>query len=448
MKIFLRYLAVLWVINCNAQFDYLNAYIPYDSCNTTTHPILEIKTWVHIIQKSKNDPQNITKDSLHYLNNQFLWINQMYKNLKPPSRKNNNNELPYVKDSRIRFIIDTITFHVDENGWDRMATVPVTQTQRWINILHINSDSSTVLIEGVRDRYPPLLDSIIIFKSVFNNGVFHTKKAIRDGNNTLIYLKESISISEDSTGYVSYFKKVDKNCHKDNWIKHAKEDKNYLHVFYTGASKKGPAFGCGPSPYFLNVSKVISNGGYATAQLTAHELGHCLGLRHTNTPQFNDLPKSDKFGWINCNNTNTSNNIMGYNLCRNYLSPLQIAYIHYRYSTVNELCNTTENSNVCSKKINIRKNTKWDKSFISCGDIIVKKNKQLVITKKVTMPAGACIILEKKAKLIVDGGKILSTKNNWEGIVKCKSVYARKKTPKLKRNIPTVEMKNNGEIIY
>ena len=139
---------------------------------------------------------------------------------------------------------------------------------------------------------------------------------------------------------------------------------------------------------------------------------------------------------------------MGYNLCRNYLSPLQIAYIHYRYSTVNELCNTTENSNVCSKKINIRKNTQWDKSFISCGDIIVKKNKQLVITKKVTMPAGACIILEKKAKLIVDGGKILSTKNNWEGIVKCKSVYARKKTPKLKRNIPTVEMKNNGEIIY
>ena len=149
-----------------------------------------------------------------------------------------------------------------------------------------------------------------------------------------------------------YLKKVDKNCSKDNWMKHAKEDKNYLHVFYTGASKKGPAFGCGPSPYFLNVSKVISNGGYATAQLTAHELGHCLGLRHTNTPQFNDLPKSDKFGWINCNNTNTSNNIMGYNLCRNYLSPLQIAYIHYRYSTVKELCNTTENSSVCSKKIN------------------------------------------------------------------------------------------------
>ena len=90
----------------------------------TTHPILEIKTWVHIIQKSKKEPQNITKDSLHYLQNQFLWINQMYKNLKPPSRKNSKNELPYIKDSRIRFIIDTITFHMDENGWDRMATVP------------------------------------------------------------------------------------------------------------------------------------------------------------------------------------------------------------------------------------------------------------------------------------------------------------------------------------
>ena len=77
-------------------------------------------------------------------------------------------------------------------------------------------------------------------------------------------------------------------------------DKNSIHIFYTGSTVAKPAFGCGPSPYFLNVSRVLFNGGYATAQLTAHELGHCLGLRHTNVPQFDDLPPSDKFGWINC----------------------------------------------------------------------------------------------------------------------------------------------------
>ena len=65
------------------------------------------------------------------------------------------------------------------------------------------------------------------------------------------------------------------------------------------------------------------------------------------------------------------------------------------------------------------------------------------------MPAGAVIILEKKAKLVVDGGKILSTKDSWEGIVKCRSVYARRrKPPRLKRNIPSIELKNSGKIIY
>ena len=37
---------------------------------------------------------------------------------------------------------------------------------------------------------------------------------------------------------------------------------------------------------FLNVSNILKNGGY-TAQLTGHELGHCVGLRHQN-PQFDD----------------------------------------------------------------------------------------------------------------------------------------------------------------
>ena len=32
------------------QFEYLDAYIPYENTSKETHPILEIKTWVHIIQ--------------------------------------------------------------------------------------------------------------------------------------------------------------------------------------------------------------------------------------------------------------------------------------------------------------------------------------------------------------------------------------------------------------
>ena len=138
------------------------------------------------------------------------------------------------------------------------------------------------------------------------------------------------------------------------------------------------AFGCGPSPFYLNVSKFLENGRYATAQLTAHELGHCIGLRHTNTPQFSDLPRKDKFGWVNCNSKDVSNNIMGYNLCRNYLSPMQIGHIHQRYSTINELSLTTNNLMSNSYEIIIKKNTNWGKNILSKGTIIVKKNKRLL----------------------------------------------------------------------
>ena len=241
------------------QFKYLEPYIPYENTPKETHPILEIKTWVHIMQYSKSDPKNITKDSLHYLKTQFKWINQMFSQLKPPTVANANGEKPYVKDARIRFITDTISFHIDENGWDRMKMQKVSNSNRWIDIIKIDADSNSITLDGVRDRFKPILDSLIIEGTLLNNGVYHPLKAVRSGYNTIIYLKESINVSEDSTGHISYFQKIDKNCHRDNWVNFTNEDKNYLHIFYTGASKDAPAFGCGPSPYFLNVSNIIMN---------------------------------------------------------------------------------------------------------------------------------------------------------------------------------------------
>ena len=190
------------------------------------------------------------------------------------------------------------------------------------------------------------------------------------------------------------------------------------------------------------------NGGYATAQLTGHELGHCVGLRHTNTPQFNDLPRTDKFGWLKCDDKNVSNNIMGYNLCRNYLSPLQIGYIHYKYSNVAELAQTTKNIDHKTKKIKIKQNTLWEKSIISTGDIIVKRNSALTIKDKLIIPKGARIILEKRSKLIVDGGLIRSVKDKWGGIIYCRSYPNIHKKPLFKKNKAQLIEENNGEILY
>ena len=220
------------------QFEYLDSYIPYENTPEETHPILEIKTWVHIVQFDQSEPRNITKDSLGYLTKQFQWINQMFEKIQPPTVANSKWEKPYVKDSRVRFIIDTMSFHIDSVGWDRMQFKKEENSNKWLEIIEINADSSSITIKGIRSRFKPILDSLIVEGTLFNNGIFHPEKITLEidnsssnpRKNTVLFLKENIQISEDTTGYVTYFKKIDKNCHKDNWVKLANEDKNYLHV--------------------------------------------------------------------------------------------------------------------------------------------------------------------------------------------------------------------------
>ena len=329
-----------------------------------------------------------------------------------------------------------------------MEIIMEKDTNRWLEILEINADSNSITIKGVKNNFRPILDSLKVFGTNSNNGILHTSHTKKEGRNTIIYIKEILNVSEGRLGGISYFKKVDKKCNKDNWVRFTNENKEFLHVCYTGASSSVPAFGCGPSPFYLNISKFLDNGRYATAQLTAHELGHCIGLRHTNTPQFSDLPRKDKFGWINCNSNNVSNNIMGYNLCRNYLSPMQIGHIHYRYSTINELSLTTNNLMSNSSKIVIKKNTNWDKNILSKGTVIVKKNKTLTVSKNLLMPKNGVVILEKNSKIIVDGGRKYSPSKNWNGIIRKKGKAKNKKWHCRKKVNSQIILLNNGEISY
>ena len=431
-----------------AQNNHLESYIPFDTCKFSSHPILEIKVWVHVLQQSAETPKNITKDSSHFIEEQFQWINKIYSNLKPPSRTNSNNEKPYITDSRIQFLVDTISYHIDSNGWERMEVVIEKDSNRWLQILEINADSNCITVKGVKNNFRPILDSLKVLGTNSNNGILHTAYTKKEGRNTVIYFKETLNVSEGKVGVISYFQKVNKNCSKDNWVRFTNENKEFLHVFYTGSSSSVPAFGCGPSPFYLNVSKFLENGRYATAQLTAHELGHCIGLRHTNTPQFSDLPRKDKFGWINCNSNNVSNNIMGYNLCRNYLSPMQIGHVHQRYSTINELSLTTNNLISNKSKIVIKKNTHWHKNILSKGTVIIKKNKTLTVSKNLLIPKNGVIVLEKNSKIIVDGGRIYSPSKDWNGIMRKEGKDKTKNRCCRKKISGQIILLNNGKISY
>ena len=443
-------------IFCNtylSQNKDLKSYIPYENSSYNTHPIISIKTHIHIIKKDEFNSENLTEDSVDYIIQQYNWINNMYKSLKKPtylpkSKGFRLNNKFYIPDSRIRFIVDTISYYTNNDAWERMYMgVAVGGNFPW-KIIEIDLEKNEVIISGRWDSFlKSKADSLVIGSSGVNDGIYHRMSVHFMNNRTHIKMKEHLKKSA-LVGNITFFRKIDKNCHSDNWKNLANEDKNYLHVFYTSSTMDVPAFGCGPSPYYLNISRVIHNGHYATAQLTAHELGHCIGLRHTNTPQFDDLPPNDKFGWIKCNATNTSNNIMGYNLCRNYLSPKQIGYIHHRYSTDANLIKLTSNGMYDeSKTIEIWDDTTWNKAILISGDIIIRAYNTLIVKSMLSMAENSSIYIEKQAKLIVDGTIITNNHNKlWNGIVFCKSYERRHKKTCRKYKPGTLDLVNNGKV--
>lgn len=430
------------------QNENLKDYIPTEEISIKLMPPIEIKVHLHIIQYSKEKPKNLTLDSIHLIDQQFNWINDMYQHLNQPTLTSSDDKVHYIPDSRIRFRIDTILFHKDHLDWDRIhMSVSMTGAAPF-KIDSISITDQCFYIRGKQWANTFInSDSIAVFDSRENNGTYKLSDIRQNSKHTILKVKDEIRTT-DLSGKLSYFKKVDNNCNKDLWKKYTKSNKEALHVFMTGSSLSKKSFGCGPSPYYLNVS-VVGNYSYAIAQLIAHELGHTIGLRHTNIPQFPDLPQKDKFGFIPCNETNTSNNIMGYNMCRKYLSPLQIAYVHKRYSADSSLIRlTTANEYDTSKTIQIWYDTTWNTSKIIKGDLVVRKGTTLSINNQVHLSSKSIIYLEKKSSLIVEGGTLTNFfESGWGGIQTCRSYERKNKKARKIKNQGKIILKNGGRVI-
>lgn len=431
---------LLVILGSGYSQEQLEKYIPRENASYITHPLVEVRTVVHIVKRYDDDAQNLNEDSLKYLKQQFKWINQFYTHMAKPTLLPSDGKEYWVPDSRIRFVIDTIVYHTDEIDWDRIRTIEVTQTP--LAIVNFSKEEGLITADGRwKSRMFRAEDSLKVVDKQGNYHVLHYSNIKEEVNNT------SFKIKEDLTGLgelesMTFFKEENDNCSLDLWEKYTNSDQTALHVFYTGSSKSGIAFGCGPQPYYLNVSNIIKGGDWAGAQLTAHELGHTIGLRHTNYPQFDDLPKTDKFGFIDCNTTETSNNIMGYNVCRNYLSPKQIGYVHQLYSTQEDRIRLTNaNKALDTSVVRIWSDTEWNKAMIVRQNIVVKKGRTLIISEPLHMASGTAIYVEARAKLVVQGnGKIYNCFNSeWLGPILCKSFLKKKKLPCKKKNYGVID---------
>ncbi len=397
----------------------LKPFIPFDSVSIDEIPIKELKVDVRVMHYSEDDPRNITIEDTAYLNQQFKYINQMLRTLTNPTRPVSDT-IPVIHDSRFRIKLNKLYFHVDSVGWLNQY-VGVVINRSWPKeIVDVDLENNSISIAGnYVNSLKRRADSLQIASSTGNDAIYHIDTLDYKEEKTCIRFKEPLH-SGVADGKITYFKEYDKNCSKRNYDEYCAKDNSVLTVFYTGSASSTTAYGCGPSPYYLNFCNVQHGGDWANAQLLLHEIGHTIGLSHTNRPQFNDLPKTDKFCFCDCNDKDVSNNIMGYNVCRSYLSPFQLGHVHRKYTVEKKRISLTTRCDFNPNEVIwIDSNTVWDRNKVVNKDIVVTKWSTLEITEDIGFAEGVTIYLEKRSALELKGAKLTNRcGGRWIGVKK------------------------------
>jgi hypothetical protein len=197
---------------------------------------------------------------------------------------------------------------------------------------------------------------------------------------------------------------------------------------------------------WINLSLLGWAGDMALASTLVHEVGHVLGLNHSTgqlSSTYYGAPYSSiqpTFGCCNnilsydyvrethvsaegCGTPGGSNNLMSQNAqCNKYLSPQQVAVMHYNLRTL-MIKVLSPNGYTAATNVNhafdysVTSNETWTSDRYFKGDITVKSGKILTINCGLAMTSGAKIIVEKGAVLAVNGGTITNISGrSWEGI--------------------------------
>lgn len=214
-------------------------------------------------------------------------------------------------------------------------------------------------------------------------------------------------------------------------------DSNAINVFYKyHKDPGGRAFDYGAN----SVIMTKPNNWFWDGNTLLHEIGHCFKLVHshesTSAPKYDpivtdlDYAKEGLFQFkirscYSLPNDSSTNNLMGNNWgCREYLSPEQVAKIHFVLPT-NQITKKFLNSN---KNNYCQVNHNYDSIYNSNitintarhyeGDIIIEPGNVLTINCNISMASGARIVVKQGAKLTINKYGSISTMcdNLWKGI--------------------------------
>ena len=184
---------------------------------------------------------------------------------------------------------------------------------------------------------------------------------------------------------------------------------------------------------FLKNSKKFRNkngkreniGKYSSMRLLNHEVGHCVGLRHTwkgndgcdDTPNHSNCWNKKKTP--PCNEY-WSNNFMDYNAHASAWSPCQIGTIHHNFhrrSSIRDMLEKTWCTFNPEAITEVNESINWLGSKDLEGNIFIGPTGKLRVTCKVSLPAGAKIKIWPGGELILDGGTLYNDcGQEWEGI--------------------------------
>ena len=234
------------------------------------------------------------------------------------------------------------------------------------------------------------------------------------------------------------FELVDIKYHRDN-LGYVNEDGTYqntycydhyaickdevINVFFCQIPDGTSGYGPPSHVMMFNQFNEYQQGGsnsWGGGNLLGHEFGHVFGLGHSFCGLFPDmcqLETQDCDGDF-CDNLTADctcgNNMMSYSRISDFISPSQMGQMHKTLllGSVSKYLKIEYNAN---QAITVITPTTWDYSRIVTGDVTIKPGATLTITCKTIMAKNARIIVERGARLIVDGA-LITTKGKTQSV--------------------------------